>query len=185
MRAMGKSITGTVVGAVVGLVLLTPAANASCAFMPLEQSLLAAESAFTGTVEGLREPGHVASVRVGRVWKGPDVHERVVVRGGQPQSAWWPLVRSVSSVDLTFTPGEEYLFVLPIAQNFSVTSCSGTTPLDDQVRSLEPVDSRPPLPGATQTFEVALLRMPLVWVAGGLVLVLGAVMLLRKRPRLS
>ena len=180
MRSMGTRITRALVGAVVGLVLLTPAANASCAFMPLEQSLLAAESAFTGTVEGLREPGHVARVRVGRVWKGPDVPERVDVRGGPPAASG----AAATSIDFTFARGEEYLFLLQNAEDFSVTQCGGTTSLDGNVQSLEPPDSRPPVGGAAETVVVSALRVPLAWIAASVVLALVAFWVLRRRTAL-
>lgn len=179
MRSKGTRLTGAVVGVWIGLVLSAPAASASCVFVPLAESLRTAEVAFTGTVGRLREPGHVALVRVGRIWKGPDMPAQVEVRGG-PSAASGAVA---TSVDFAFTRGEEYLFLLPDAEDFSVTQCSGTTPLDDEVMALEPADARPPIAGATSTTELTeLVRLPpLVWIGGAVLLALGAFLMVRRR----
>ena len=145
---MGAAILGRIsvllAAALAVLGALAGPAAASCAPPPpMEQAIADAKQVFVGTVEGLADEGHHATVAVEEVWKGPDVPPVAEVRGSPGMPGGQP---ARSSVDRTYTAGTKYLFVLyddsaPYEDNI----CTKTSEWQEDFAQYRPADSRPPV----------------------------------------
>ena len=134
------------VGLAPALLLSPPAALASCAMPdPLGAVLTRAEIVFVGSVTRTAQMGRWATVTVEEIWKGPDLPQTVLVKGGQGGN-------TMTSVDRTFEAGTRYLF-LPSGSNPGLTdnACSSTTVWSADLEAMRPATIRKP--GVDQTVD--------------------------------
>jgi hypothetical protein len=142
-------------------------ARASCMQPPpIEQHLAQAEAVFVGSVYELADNGRTARVEVHEVWTGPDLPERVEVRGGpgEPDLA--------TSVDRHYQAGTRYLFATSVSGGrLEDDSCTATQTWTDALTALRPVNHRLPLATTEPSGGPPL---PLVIVAIGVAVILSA-----------
>lgn len=177
--------TGVLAVLAAGLVLagLGVPARALCLEVTPERALARAASVFTGVAEDVGEFGALARVRVDRVWKGPDLAERVAVRGGSAPGLLHLFVQAGESTDTEFTPGAGYLFVVDDLSSFEVAECGGTTTLSDAVARAEPAGSRSPTAGGLTGAPTGALPRWAALPALAVGAVAGGLYLLRRRAR--
>lgn len=161
-----------------------PAAASCMGFQDFEAELRKAIATqpivFVGTVMGTQLQGRSAIVNVSEVWRGPDDFPAQVVVNGSPMLE----PNGFSSIDRTFTPGTEYLF-LPGGNRspFTDNACSFTTEFTPNIEKLRPAGARtvsgPPASetdsGSFPTAGVAL------GTGAGLALILAMWLMLRRR----
>ena len=173
MRPMTAFRIARVLPAVAALAFVLPPSIVLADCMPppsVEEAVGTAEIVFVGTVTETSNHNSWASVLVEEIWRGPDMPEAVVVKGG-------PEGNMATSVDRSYEAGTKYLF-FPYADEaggLADNSCTNTVEYSVAVAALRPESARPPI-GATQPEDglgsvVAPLGVAVL--VGGLLLVAG------------
>jgi len=130
------------VAAVAAMAIGPVRAAASCAVPPtLADALANAQTVFIGTAIGLSNGARNATVHVDDVWKGAGVSAIVQVIGTPD-----PDLNAVTSVDRSYTVGQQYLF-FPASgsgDRFQDNSCTLTQPYAPSLVALRPASA----PGA-------------------------------------
>jgi len=152
-------------------IVLTPSAVLADCMMPapVQEAAKTNDIVFVGTVTETTNQDRWASVAVEEVWRGPDLPEAVVVKGGTGGDA-------ISSVDRSYQAGTKYLFFpYPDEQgNLADNICTNTVEWSPDLGQLRPADARQ-VNGATEqasAFDVGGLIAPL-----GVALLVGGVLL--------
>jgi len=156
-------------------------AHASCVQpRPLPDELSAAHVVFIGTVVSVSDGGRQARVRVESIWKGPALPAYVDVRGSPVSGP-----NTATSVDRTYEPGRQYLFVpFNYSPPFEDNNCSATQPYTVGVAAYAPPDARAPHPATLADYAqnfVGRAWQTLVITAVVLVVVAAAVIVWRRR----
>jgi hypothetical protein len=164
---------------------LGTAARASCiAPPPIPKAIRQAPAVFVGTVVEVTNMRRWVTVEVSDVWKG-DVEDLVEVRAG-PKDPPGP-GGVATSVDRHYRLGETYFFVPYKATGpiFRDTNCSRTTRYEPALDRFKPASAQTPSPSETErepsSQEESDGGSLVWWLAGALVALFGAGLLLRSR----
>lgn len=146
---------------------------------PLELAIPTAQVVFVGTVTGLANANRYATVRVEERWRGPELPERVEVRGGAEPGTGTANDRAYSLA--------RYLFVVSNGPGWFIDDiCTPTTPWTDELARLRPPTVQPNLtggPGESPTITFGTVA-PIIALAVALIIVIIAYrMILRARKR--
>ncbi|HSL97300.1 MAG TPA: hypothetical protein VK831_01890 [Candidatus Deferrimicrobiaceae bacterium] len=139
LRLLSALVVATL-ATLVGLAAADPV-RASCAAPPAiaPPSFDDVDVVLVGTVLATAEAGRWASVVVHEVWRGPDLPEELLVKGGDGGNMW-------TSIDRTYEVGVRYLFALTNGDGGALrdNACSATTEWTDDLTTLRPADARTP-----------------------------------------
>jgi hypothetical protein len=134
---------------------LPVAASASCAEAPtLATAIAKGQTVFVGTVTGLDDGARIATVHVDDLWKGNSVSAVVQVVGTPDLSA------AATSVDRTFTAGQQYLFIPTSGSidRFQDNNCTLTQPYSASLSGLRPTGA-PGTPKNASGFDFPILQV--------------------------